>query len=66
MGSVTSDPPLVLNKGDELQLSASASGILGVPSFKLLWQPTEAGVPEEVCLAILTEVILCRMTDSYC
>lgn len=48
MGSVKSNPALTLNQGDEVQLVATTSGILGIPNFKLLWQATDSSPPEEV------------------
>lgn len=48
LGVVQSQPPLTLKAGDELQIAAVTSGILGTPNFKLQWRIDNQKSPEEV------------------
>lgn len=43
-----SKPPLPLKGDEEVQLTAMASGVLGIPGFKLKWKSADNATAEEI------------------
>lgn len=62
MGAVTSKPLLPLIQGEEIQLVATAAGVLGSPNFNLMWK-SSAGAPEE---EIPTEDLYPSIIEPLC
>lgn len=62
MGTITSNPPISIDKGEEIQLIATASGVLGIPYFKVWWKSSDVD-PEN---QIPTEALYPSIVEPLC